>query len=313
MKRSFFLLAAGFLAAAVLPAHAKIEHTVEKSFAVQPGGSIQVATAGGEISVQPSTEAVVRITVRERIRADSEAEAGEILQRLNLTLEQHGNAITAAAEYPSQPLGFSIGSWPPVQVDFIVTVPASFAAELRTSGGNITVGDLTGTLRAHASGGNIRLGRMGADVDASTSGGNISVTEGRGAVRLHTSGGSLLVERAVGPADLSTSGGNIRVPLAENTVHASTSGGSIEARVDGAIKGDCELRTSGGRVEATVAKTASFTLDASTSGGHVEAEGLTLANVEANRGRSRLSGTVNGGGPRLILHSSGGNVAVQAL
>jgi Putative adhesin len=314
MKPSpFCLLAAALLAAAVPPAHAAIERTIEKSFAVQPGGSLHVESSAGEITVQASADPVVKIIVRERIRAESDVEADDILRRLDLTLEQHDNAVTATAEYPAQALGLHFGSWPPVQVDFTVTVPASFAAELRTAGGNIKVGDLAGTLQAHTSGGNIRLGKLGADVDASTSGGNVSLDEGRGAVRLRTSGGHILVERAVGPAELRTSGGNIKVVLAENTVQASTSGGNVQASLSGAIKGDCELRTSGGRVEATVAPIAAFNLDASTSGGRIEAPDLTITHPETNRQRSRLTGVVNGGGPRLTLHSSGGNIEVRTF
>lgn len=306
-----YLLVAGLLAATTFTAQAKIERTVEKTFTVQPGGTLRVSTSGGEIRVSPSTDPVVKITARERIRASSESDADALLLKLDLTLEQTGNDVTASAKYEPQSVGFHFGSWPPVQVDFIVTVPASFATDLRTSGGGITVGDLAGKVHARTSGGSIKLGKVGGGVDAHTSGGGITLDEGSGAVKLGTSGGSITVGRAAGPAELSTSGGSITIESVESAVHASTSGGSVRAGLVGPLKDDCVLSTSGGSVKVTVDKAAAFRLDASTSGGGVDAEGLTITMEKSSRNRSQLAGSVNGGGALLKLRSSGGGIVVR--
>jgi len=64
-------------------------------------------------------------------------------------------------------------------------------------------------------------------------------------------------------------------------------------------------------VHVGVDKMAAFRLDASTSGGDVDAAGLTITMEKGNRDRSRLAGTVNGGGPLLKLRSSGGGIVVR--
>jgi hypothetical protein len=296
--------------AAAGPVHAKIERTIEKTFTVQPGGTLQVQTSGGEIRVEPSADAVVKITAKETIKADSEAEADELLQKLTLTFDQQGNTVTAIARYEEPPV-FHFGSWPPVSVSFIVTVPPSFAANLRTSGGSITVGDLGGALRAHTSGGSLQLGRIGGEINAETSGGPISLGSAGGAVNLRTSGGGITTGRLAGPAELRTSGGSIRVQSAEDTLQASTSGGSVQASFTGAIKGDSAFRTSGGSIRVTVDPKAAFNLDAGTSGGGVEAEGLTITIARGGMGRNQLSGSVNGGGPSLTLGTSGGSIEIE--
>ena len=310
---SRFILAAGVLAVAPFTAHAKIERTVEKTFTVQPGGSLHVDTQGGEIRVAPGTDGTVKITARERIRADSESEADELLKKLDLTIEQTGNSVSASAKYETWPSGFHWGSWPPVNVDFIVTVPASFSADLHTSGGGITVGDLDGKLVAHTSGGGIKLGKLGGEVDARTSGGSVTLEEARDTVTLHSSGGGITVGRVAGTADISTSGGSIKIDSVAGAVNAHTSGGSVRAGIAGPLKSDCVLSTSGGSVRVTVDKSAAFRLDASTSGGSVDAEGLTITLESSNRSRSRLAGSVNGGGPLLKLHSSGGGIEVRTF
>jgi len=304
-----FTASACILASVAASASAKIERVVEKTFTVQPGVHLRVATSGGDIRVETSADPVVKVVAKEHIRAGSEAEADEVLKKLDLTIKQDGNDVIATASYEDG-MGFHFGSWPPVQVEFVVTVPSGASAELKTSGGDVGVGDLAGDVRARTSGGNIRLGSIGGDIDASTSGGNVVLAEGRGSVKLSTSGGNVAVERVLGPADLDTSGGDIRVDSVRSTLTARTSGGDVKATFEGPLKGDCTLSTSGGEVKASVGKEAAFQLEASTSGGEVDAAGITITIDHGGIGRSSLSGQVNGGGPVLKLHSSGGDIKV---
>lgn len=306
------LISAAVLAALPLAsAHAAIDRVVEKSFAVQPGGKLQVGTQGGRITVDSSAGAtVVKVTAKEHIRADSEAEADEILKQLTLTIEQEGNDVSARSEY-AHSTGFHFGSWPPVQVDFVVTVPTRYSAELNTSGGGITVGDLDGTLQAHTSGGGIRMGRITQAIAANTSGGNIALEQGGASVRLATSGGSIKLGPVAGTGDVRTSGGDIQIEGMGGPLSARTSGGDIRVTFAGALKGDCRLTTSGGRVTAKVGANVAYHLDASTSGGRVRAEGLTITVDQGGAGKSRLSGDVNRGGPVLSLRTSGGDIVVE--
>jgi DUF4097 and DUF4098 domain-containing protein YvlB len=211
-----------------------------------------------------------------------------LLKDLTLTLEQQGNDVSGIAKIEKRG-SFHWGS-NPLQVDFVVTAPASFANELRTSGGDIILGDFNGKVHARTSGGDIKLGKQGAEVEASTSGGNVSLAEGRVAVKLGTSGGDINVGRVTGPADLSTSGGNIKIESVQNSIRANTSGGDIRAVIVGPLKEDSSLSTSGGRVKVTLDKATAFRLDASTSGGDVEADGLTITIERGGRGKSRRRG-----------------------
>jgi translation initiation factor IF-1 len=309
MKTRLAFAVLGLLAALAAPARAKIERVVEKSFPVAPGGTLRVETEGGFIRVEISNEPTVKVVARERIRAGSEAEADELLQDLSLLIEAHGNEVTATAKYDRASSFLKFGNRP-VQVDFTVTVPARFSAELNTAGGDIVVGDLDGKLRARTSGGNVRLGRISGVIDAGTSGGNVELVEGKTETKLRTSGGNIIMGHIAGPADVSTSGGDIKVDQIEGALSAHTSGGNVSAGFVGGLRGPCELSTSGGRVRATLEPTTGFNLDASTGGGAVRADGLTITLEKGGVGKSRLSGAVNGGGPALKLRSSGGDIII---
>ena len=306
MKMHPLLLAAGLLALVPVSALAKIERVVEKTFAVESGGTLTVETQGGNIKVESAGDSQVKVVAKQTIRANSEREADEILERLKLTIEQNAEGVAAIAKLEKRGWGRN-----PVQVDFTVTVPVNYHVSLRTSGGDVRVGDLQGKVRARTSGGNVSLGRIGGEVDAGTSGGDISLVESGGAVKLGTSGGNIRVGRAAGHADLDTSGGDIEIKSVEGYVRADTSGGNVTAAIRGALKSDCVLSTSGGDVRATVDKAAAFNLDASTSGGEVRAEGVTITIEGGAIGKNKLSGRVNGGGSLLRMTSSGGNIVLQ--
>jgi len=337
MKNTLALTCAGLLlATTAISADAKIVRTIDKSFAVQPGGLLKATTQGGDIEVRTGDTNEVKVTARQTIHATTEAKADELLEKLELTIEQRGNDVILEAKYgEKQRLRWSM-NWPPVQVDFIVTVPKSFNADLksaetqsqgkldagifkatinldlRTSGGDITVGDLRGNVKAHTSGGDLKFAHIGGDLTGTTSGGDIELKESSARAKLNTSGGDITIDRANGPTEVSTSGGDIHINSVRELISANTSGGDIYAEIDGTLAQDTVLSTSGGDVKLKLRKDFGFRLDASTSGGEVDAAGLTITLERGGNRKSRLVGNVNGGGPTLKLRSSGGDIDVRS-
>jgi TonB family protein len=104
---------------------------------------------------------------------------------------------------------------------------AQVAARLETQGGHITIGDVTGDLRATTAGGHIMTGNIEGDAI------------------LHTGGGDIHTGRVAGAATLDTGGGNIHVGSAGSSVTANTAGGQIDF---GAAAGIIRAHTGGGAV-----------------------------------------------------------------
>lgn len=160
-----------------------------------------------------------------------------------------------------------------LRVEFIVTVPQHYHLEMHTSGGSIEIDDLVGNVDAHTSGGSIDVGNI------------------NGEVQLKTSGGSITTEAIHGALDAHTSGGSIRVTMAQQ------------------INEDAELSTSGGSITAYLIPEMKIDLDASTSGGRVR----TDFDVDGKIKKKSIRGQINGGGPRLELHTSGGSISIKSL
>lgn len=289
---------------------AKIVRTVEKTFAVQPGGKLTASTQGGDIIVKTADIGEVHVVARQTIRADSETEADELLKDLTLEIGQSGNDVTIESQYAKRPKMW-LRNWPPVWVDLEVTVPREYNLNATTSGGDIIAESIRGNVIARTSGGNLKFDRVDGELDGRTSGGDIALTEGTARAKLATSGGNIRVDRAGGPTDVSTSGGNVRLNSVAELIRARTSGGNVYAKIDGEIRSDTVLSTSGGDVTVSVGEDVAYFLDARTSGGDVEASGITIKIDSGGIGKSHLAGAVNGGGATLKLRTSGGDINIR--
>lgn len=144
------------------------------------------------------------------------------------------------------------------------------------------------------------------DLDLNTAGGTIKIEDLEGNIDAQTSGGSIALGDIVGNVDVHTSGGSIRVDSVYGEIDANTSGGSIKVEFKKQISEDAKLSTSGGSITAILPEDIAIELDAATSGGSVRSE----FEVDGKTKKRSIRGAINGGGPKLTLHTSGGSVKV---
>lgn len=92
---------------------------------------------------------------------------------------------------------------------------------------------------------------------------------------------------------------------------AGTSGGSINAALSEQPAGDCSFRTSGGSITLALNDKIAADVDLHTSAGQVSTDVPVVSVVKGEHDRSTLRGKVNGGGPLITAHTSGGNVRLE--
>ena len=166
------------------------------------------------------------------------------------------------------------GGWySQLNVRFMIKVPEQYNLAVKTGGGSIDLDKLNGEVKARTSGGSISLGSIQGDVDVKTSGGSIRVDDVAGNINAHTSGGSIKATLRKQPT------ANCRL---------TTSGGSVTAYLDPSIKVDLYASTSGGRVRSDIP-------------------------VRGSIDKRSIKGDINGGGPDLVLKTSGGSVTIKEI
>jgi hypothetical protein len=304
------------IALATVSAVAK-DDTIRKGFNVQPGGTLRLDAGVGRIKVvSGGTGVAVEI-----IRSGSQS----MLDRHKIDFRQDGNDVVITSDVDDH-----WNRWfSDYEVQWNIRVPAQYNLAVATSGGSIDLADIGGTVNARTSGGSIRTGKLAgastlktsggsitvdganAEVNAHTSGGSITIGDVASRVDAKTSGGSITLGRVAGEVFARTSGGGIRIEDAAGRVDASTSGGSIQATISRQPAGDSRLSTSGGAVTVKIAGGISVDLDAHASGGGVHSD--VPITVRGTRDDDTLEGQIGGGGPKLVLRSSGGGIHVRSM
>jgi hypothetical protein len=292
--------------------------TLQRSFEVSPGGLLNLDTAFGSIEVKGMAGNTVDIKVLHKMRD------------FVIEFDKRGNDIYVTANFEG---GIIRRIWyhlfyHAMRTRFVVTVPSQYNVDLKTSGGNISVDDLEGDVRSKTSGGNLHFNKIkGAVVgttsggsielfnyvgmaNVDTSGGNIRMSNVDGDVNAHTSGGPITIESVKGRVIADTSGGSIDVQKLMGSIDAKTSGGNIKAQILKQPNMDCRLATSGGNVVVSLEDGIAVDVDAETSGGWVETDFPVAVKIHGKIRGSALQGRINGGGPLIVLRTSGGNIHI---
>ncbi len=295
-----------------------LDAPIARTFQVAAGGELDIDIDRGSIEIQTSDRNEVDVLI-ERQGSD------DFLRRMEFSVDETSNGVRVRGEYDND----RRRSWRSNRNDKVrvrVIVPREYNVTLETSGGSISVDDLEGMVNASTSGGSMNFGLIDGPIhartsggsitldgssgtaDVKTSGGSISIGNVGGSVLAKTSGGSITIDRAFGEVDATTSGGRINVREVRGTINARTSGGSIKAYISEQPRGDCTLSTSGGGVEVVLSPSVKLDVEASSSGGSVKTD--IPIQVVGEVKRNRIAGTMNGGGPLLKLHTSGGGVRI---
>lgn len=262
--------------------------TLNKSFEVSNGGTLTIDSDKGAIEIESTGKNQVLVEVRKKARNK------KTLDEFEVNFNQSGDDIFIEGN----------GSWnDKVSVKYIIKVPSTFNLDLKTGGGSIKIGDLSGVIKLNTSGGSIKVDDVAkGSVDAHTSGGSIEVGDVNGNLKVNTSGGSITLGNVTGTSKINTSGGSIKLGSGGNNVNADTSGGSIKI---GPVKGDVDVDTSGGSIVVGMTK---GNVKADTSGGSIKVVGSTgKVNVDTSGGSIRIGSS----GSSVKANTAGGSISIK--
>ncbi len=283
--------------------------TIERSFDVGTGDTLEVDASFGSIEITTSTANRVEVTVIREVRERYDDDTQQILAEHQVEISESSNGVIVRTKVDDD----ARDRWrddyrgTPLNVKFEISVPRAYDVNLKTAGGSISVSDLDGEARAETSGGSLTFGNISGTAWGRTSGGSITIGDVGGSVDAETSGGSIHINRSAGEVRALTSGGGIVVNEVGGKIEASTSGGSVDVTLTEQPRGDCRLSTSGGSIEIQLAPGIALDLDASTIGGRVTSD----FSVDGTVKRGSIRGSINGGGPQLHLRASGGSIRIR--
>jgi len=171
--------------------------------------------AHGPVTLEAGAAGNISFSVRLSVRARSEAEARQVMQRYRVAAERAGDTTVITA-----PAG-------PVVSTVTIKTPRLLLAEISTFDGSVEATGVDGGLNVDTGGGELRIDRIRGNCKVSTGGGDIHVGSIGGALRCSTGAGKINVGSVKGEAVMETRGGDISANEIKGSVRAQTGGGGI--------------------------------------------------------------------------------------
>lgn len=259
---------------------------LEQRFEVRAGGELSVDLGDMDIEVRSggSGSAIVRVFAMAR---DMDW-AREVLERA------HFEAVASGADLRLVTREERLDwrehrrrGWVSLRAE--VTVPGRYDLDLRTGDGDIAIGSFEGALIAHTGDGDIAIERIaGPRIELRTGDGDVTAQSlEAGEIRVHTRDGDLVLGRVAGTVVAETGDGDVTIDIERfEGLFVRTGDGDVSLAVNRSIAADVEI----------------------------EGEGVDLERSLAVAGRireGRVSGSLNGGGPRLSVRTGDGSIRIR--
>ena len=131
------------------------------------------------------------------------------------------------------------------------------------------------------------------------------------AVNFETVNGGVRLENLDGRVVASTTNGGVRGSGLKGEVKASTTNGGVEITM-AAVTGEVDLETTNGGIRLQLPRDVKANVEARCTNGGIGVEDGWDAFETTEKTRRRVSGTLNGGGPRVSAETTNGGIRISA-
>ena len=264
---------------------------------LKPSGQcrINVKIPFGNILAENSSSGILKAELEKSLETSNTEKGMKILKNVKLSFSESSRKIDLYVK-KSRSLKKTDS------LNLYLSIPEGHELDFETGGGSVRIRNHKGSISARTSGGNITAGNVsGGSVKLFTSGGNINIGNiSDGGCRAVTKGGSIITGDIKDKAVLETEGGNITAGFSEDSIIADSSGGNISIA---GCRGTAELSTKGGNI---LAGSAGKKLKAKTKGGNIVVED-TGQNAELLTYGGNI--TVNNINRNISAESFGGSIS----
>ena len=259
---------------------------------VARGDWFHFATRMGDVTVTEGSGDRVEVRAEKRLNRGRADDIGFVVLR-------HNDGITVCAVYDEddcdeEGVRSESRSWNGSRragLTVTIRVPRGVKVHAASGNGEVSVSDASDDVVAASGNGRVRV-NSGISIRASSGNGEVSVTGARGPVEASSGNGDVTVATSLGP------------------VSASSGNGTLDISME-VLRGPerMEFTTGNGRIRITVPSNFAAEVDANSSNGDVVSDfPITLT---GRLSKSRLRGTINGGGARVRLTTGNGQIELR--
>ena len=199
------------------------------------------------------------------------------------------------------------------RLDIEVRMPKDADLRLQTTDGAIDVAAVNGNISIQTRNGRVNAQQLSGSIDIGSTNGGMVLDSLQGAISVHTTNGHITANRLDGKCDLATINGGIQAEGRFESLDISSTNGGIEARAEpgSRMSSGWHIRTTNGRVELAVPSDLKANLNVDTSNGRIRVDLPVVTQGFEDRGLFR--GTLNGGGPEMLISTTNAGIHVWGI
>ncbi len=216
-------------------------------------------------------------------------------------------------------------------------------ADVESHGGDVSVTDLNGSVTLNLDHSSARISQVSSDVTVQGRANDVSLEDVKGTVHLNgdfmetvklsriakpvsfkssrtdmdfsrldgylnLDSGDLEATAMTGPFHLRTRSKDIMLNGVSNDVHVENENGAVEVHVN-KLAG-LEVRNAKGDIRVFVPEKSGFQIEAQARDGEIQSD-FSQVKIESGEDRANATGSVNGGGPRMVLNNEHGTIEIR--
>jgi DUF4097 and DUF4098 domain-containing protein YvlB len=240
---------------------ATLKETIDRTFDVRPGASVELTNVNGRITIKAWDQPRVKVVAVKEVEAARD-ELQKVMKELQVDIQQRDGGLVIHTRNPKEHSGgifdWLLGNDIEANVTYDITVPRSMNLVVDNTNGGIHLSDVAGRHDLETTNGKIEVTRCAGSVDAATTNGSIEaelmqVAKGQ-PMRFETTNGRTEVSvpsNFAADVDAATTNGSIKTDLpvtarsiGDNSLRGTINGGGTLLRMR-TTNGGIAIRTLG--------------------------------------------------------------------
>lgn len=289
------------------------DRSTTRTFAVGAEPTVRIDSYRGRVTVLQGAAGRVVVDVRYNVPTLSEDKAEKAFQTVKFTWDASASGVSLTVRDPQQTRAWF--DWETdIRVDYVykVTVPPGAHVEIAVGDGSTEVGNLTGSVTADVDRGSVVVRQLKGSVRARLGAGDCVVSRCSGDADIDNRSGAVQIGTVGGRATIRDGNGSVELQHALGAAVVSAVSGDVVLGLPQRVGGEVRVDVDGGNLYLKIDPAAACTVNASSVWGKVRSD-FPFTIRSGGLGKRRFDGTLNGGGPLLVLHANGGNVKIGPL
>jgi len=330
MKKIFILL---FLILFAMISWGDSPELVEKQFKLKAGdkGIVDIKDKDGEILISSHNLNEIHLRFEKQLLRRGKKRISKYFAKIYPEIRFSNNHLEVEIIWPkNQIIPFMNLPHPRIKVITHLMVPEKCDIKVRTTDGDVNVGQVSGTIHIRTTDGDIHLKKLSENITVQSADGDIKANDLSGDISMHTTDGDFYVHHYEGNLSIKTTDGDIEIKKGKGNLNTFSTDGDVSASgvfhkikfrsgdgdgkfelLSGSeLKSDCKFRSYDGDVLMVLPEPFEFSLKIRTRDGSIRLDKFPFTHLNRFK-ENKLDAQTESAKFNIDIQTGDGNITLK--